>query len=536
MSERSTTGFGQKANRRDRGKTLTGALTRRDVLKWCGAAGLGALAGSSWGEPAKSTPPNIVYVFSDQQRNASWPGGGESQVKTPNADRLAREGAVFNHCISTYPLCSPYRASMLTGRYPQATTITFNVPQAQEIVYDVGAAEHGLPTTEITIADILKKAGYATGYVGKWHLYPGGGHPVPPGPHRHGFDYWRVVHGYGDRWHTRWYDDDGKDHELPGYAPVAQMDQTLEFIEENADHPFLVVLSWHPPHSPYGGAPQEFIDLYPPDQIKFRPNVPQKPDMKEFHDAYVGYFSHVSAMDREMGRLMTKLAELGIADNTILVYTSDHGDMLGSHDLWAKRRPWDESINVPFFVRWPGHIPAGARLDQLFSTPDIAPTLLSLAGIPAPSQMQGLDFSPALLGKDMPGPESAFIMARGGLPKAAKDESQDKSKDKAKEDVLPKSAKSETAAPSDDDDEGGGKKNKKKSVAPKDEGQWRGVRTPRYTYARIQEEKMATPWVLFDNEKDPYQMHNLVDDPSSKALLKELDAMVDGWRKRFGEP
>ena len=518
MSERQTGGLRQeKAISDNHGTTLAGGVTRRDLLKLCGAAGLGALAGASWGAPAKPAPPNIVFVFADQQRNASWPGGGDPQGITPNVDRLAREGAVFNHCISTYPLCSPYRASLLTGRYPQATTITFNVPQADKIVYDAGAAKQGLPTTEVTIADVLKKAGYATGYVGKWHLYPGGsqGLLVPPGPHRHGFDYWRVCHNYGKRYDTRWLDDNGKEFVLPGYAPTSQMDQTLEFIEKNAARPFCVFLSWHPPHSPYDGAPQPFIDLYPPDKIKFRPNVPQEADMSRVRDAYVGYFSHVSALDHEMGRLMTKLTELGIETNTIICYSSDHGDMLGSHDLWAKRRPWEESINVPFIVRWPGHIPAGIRLDHLFSTPDIAPTLLGLASVPAPSRMQGVDLSDALRGKDVPGPESAFIMARGGLPNSAKGEAEDGGKPASKK---------------DEKTQGG-----KKSVAPKDEGEWHGVRTPRYTYARIQGDKGATPWVLFDNEKDPYQMRNLAQDPASAGILKELDAMVDRWRKRLGE-
>ena len=529
MSRTQTGEFGQdKSNHGDGGSILAGGLTRRDLLKWCGAAGLGALAGASWGEAAKTAPPNIVYVFSDQQRNASWPGGGDPQVKTPNLDRLAREGAVFNHCISTYPLCSPYRASMLTGRYPQATTITFNVPQAEKIVYEAGAAEQGLPTTEVTIADVLKTAGYATGYVGKWHLYPGGskGFLVPPGPHRHGFDYWRVCHNYGKRYDTRWLDDAGKEHVLPGYAPVAQMDQTLEFIEKNASRPFLVVLSWHPPHSSYEGAPQPFIDLYPPDKIQFRRNVPQQPDMSSVRKDTIGYFSHVSALDHEIGRLMTKLEEWGIANNTILVYSSDHGDMLGSHGLWAKRRPYEESTNVPFIVRWPGHIPAGARVDQLFSTPDIAPTLLGLAGVPAPSRMQGIDLSDALRGKDAPGPESAFIMARGGLPGSSGDESEDGGGKGASQQAGKKQAEQKQDK---------NKQAEKNSVAPKDEGEWRGVRTPRYTYARIQKDKGATPWVLFDNEKDPFQMRNLVGDPASAGLLKELDAMVDAWRKRLGE-
>lgn len=484
-------------------------LTRRNLLGGWGAAGL-AMAGARSGEAAKAALPNIVFVFSDQQRNASWPGGGEAQAITPNTDRLAREGAVFTHCISNYPLCSPYRASLLTGRYPQATTITYNVPQAPT-EHETGAAANGLPTTEVTIADVLKKAGYATGYVGKWHLYPYSEYPfskqgklVPPGPHRHGFDYWRVSHNYGDRWDTRSYDDSGKEFVLRGYAPTVQMDQTLEFIGKNAGRPFCVFLSWHPPHTPYEGAPREFVKMYPPEKFRLRSNVPKDADIANVREAYNGYFAHITAMDRELGRLLARLAQLGIAENTILCYSSDHGDMLGSLNEWAKRKPWDESIRVPFLVRWPAGIRAGLRLDHLFSTPDITPTLLGLAGIPALSRMQGIDFSAALRGNPMSGPESAFLMARGGLPADLK---------RNVEEIEPGA---------------------KKKTAGKDLGQWRGVRTVRYTYARVQQ-RAVTPWVLYDNEKDPFQMRNLVREPAYAGTRKELDAMIDHWRQRLGE-
>ena len=479
--------------------SLAGGLTRRDVLKLGGAAGLGSLVGGRMAAAPKS-PPNIVFVFPDQQRNASWPGGGDPQVKTPNLDRMAHEGAAFNHCLSTYPLCSPYRASLLTGRYPQATTITYNV----------GQNRGGLPTAEVTIADLLKKAGYATGYVGKWHLYPGGteGKLVPAGPHRHGFDYWRVCHNYRQRYDTRCFDDNGKEFVLPDYAPKCQMDMTLEFIEKNARRPFCVFLSWHPPHAPYNEAPQRFVDMYRAESVKLRPNVPAQGDLRRIREAYVGYFSHVSAMDEEMGRLMKKLAGLGIADNTIVCYSSDHGDMLGSFDLWAKQKPWEESINVPFIIRWPAGIPAGRRLDHLFSTPDITPTLLGLAGIPLLPRMQGVDLSAALRGKEMAGPESAFIMARGAA---------------VAEDAQAEGQPARRAA----------KKAAKKAV--KNPGEWRGVRTARFTYARHHTGRTRAPWVLYDNEKDPYQLRNLVDDPAARQTQKEMDALADRWLKRLGE-
>ena len=428
-------------------------------------------------------------MFGDQHRNSSWSGGDDPQVITPNLARMAREGATFDHCITNYPLCSPYRASLLTGRYAQTNGVMSNV----------GARHGGLPTTEVTIARLLQQAGYATGYVGKWHLYSGAAdRPVPPGPHRHGFDWWRVCHNYRSRYDTRCFDDAGKEFLLPGYAPKAQMDLTMDFIEKNARRPFCVFLSWHPPHAPYPEAPQRFVDMYPLEKLKLRPNVPKDASLQRIRQDYQGYFSHVTAMDEEMGRLMKKLADLGIADNTIVCYSSDHGDMLGSFNLWAKQKPWEESINVPFVVRWPRGIPAARRLKTVFSTVDIAPTLLGLAGVTVPDRMEGMDVSGILKGKDARGPDAAFIMAHGV----------------------------------DDSAQAGRRGARKKGSWKGNAGEWRGVRTERYTYARFLK---GEGWVLYDNEKDPYQMRNLINESSAASVRKDLEAEMTRWRKRVGE-
>jgi arylsulfatase A-like enzyme len=481
-------------------------MKRREFLK---TAALGALsvglAGRGRVHAAEPSKPNIVYVFADQHRHCSWPGGGDPQVKTPNLEALARDGLTFNHCVSNHPLCSPYRASLLTGRYQQAHTVAANV----------GGNHGSLPTTEATIADVLKKAGYATGYVGKWHLYPGSvtGKVVPPGPHRHGFDWWRACHNYRKRYDTRYYDDNGKEIVLPDYAPKCQMDLTLEFIEKNAEKPFCVFLSWHPPHSPYGEAPKRFGELYSPDHLKLRLNVPKDADTRKLREDHVGYFSHVSALDEEMGRLMRKLAELGIAENTIVCYSSDHGDMLGSFDLKAKNKPWNESIEVPFVVRWPAGLPKGKRLETLFSTVDITPTLLGLAGVPVLPQMQGADLSALLKGNDAPGPESAFIMGGGALG--------------LEED--------EAGGGEGEEPEGKTRKEEKRGKGKKKVGSWRGVRTARFTYAKHGTGGDLEPWLLYDNEKDPFQMRNLVEEAEQAQTCKELDAMLSAWRKRVGE-
>ena len=244
--------------------------------------------------------------------------------------------------------------------------------------------------------------------------------------------------------------------------------------------------------------------MYPSDRVKLRSNVPKDADTRRLRMNHTGYFSHISALDEEIGRLMKKLAQLGIADHTIVCYSSDHGDMLGSFGLSNKNKPWEESINVPFVIRWPGVIPAGKPLDTIFSTVDIAPTLLALAGEPVPARMQGADISDILKGKQAPGPESAFIMG----------EMNDG------EDQQVRTARREA----------------KKANGRRRPDSWRGVRTRRHTFARHGGRWGAQePWLLYDNENDPCQQHNLIDDPAAAATRKELDAMLGKWLKQVGE-
>jgi arylsulfatase A-like enzyme len=470
-------------------------LSRRQFLRGAFATGASALVADTGlsrasavdasvgqdrtGSAASSTYPNIVYLFSDQHRNCSWPGGGTAQVQTPNLESLATQGVTLTNCISNYPLCSPHRATLLTGRLPQAHSIHMNIQPRHD----------PLPITEPSIGRALRDAGYTMGYVGKWHLYPGAGTGtlVPPGDHRHGFDdYWRACHNYRDRYDTRTFDDDGLEVLLPDYAPKCQMDMVMGFIEEHASGPFCIYLSWHPPHPPFTQAPPRFEDLYPVDQLQIRPNVPGDHVTPDLLEDQRGYYAHITALDEEIGRLMEKLDDLGIADNTIVAYSSDHGEMMGSFGYRAKAKPWEESINVPFIIRWPAGIPADRRVDTLFSTVDVTPTLLALAGVPVPSQMQGLDLSHVLTGSPGPVPDSAFIM------------------------------RYEPGNLADDDGL----------------GDWWGVRTLNYTYARMVIEGQVTPWVLYDNPNDPYQMNNLINDPGYSGIQAELDALVGDWMIR----
>ncbi|MCD6361924.1 MAG: sulfatase, partial [Armatimonadetes bacterium] len=384
--------------------------------------------------------PNLLFVFADQMRAQDCGFMGSGEVRTPHLDRIAREGVTFTNAVSTCPVCTPYRASLLTGRYPLSLGMVQN---------DVRLS------TEVTsIAHVLRDEGYRTGYVGKWHLdgqYRGGF--TPPGPRRQGFDYWRVANCNHDYLRGYYYADDPEPVFMEGYDADWQTDQAMQFIRETAGDAFCLFLSWGPPHNPCWVMPEEY-KLYAPGDVTLRPNVPVEL-ADEARGEIAGYWSHITALDRNMGRLMDCLEETGVADDTIVVFTSDHGDMLGSQGMARKQKPFEESLMVPFVLRWPGRAPAGLRCDTLINAPDVMPTLLSLMGAPVPDTVEGADLSHAALGEPGDEPTSAFI----GNP-----------------------------CPFHGDAEG----------LP----EWRGVRTKTHTYVR----GLDGPMMLYDNAADPYQL------------------------------
>jgi arylsulfatase A-like enzyme len=426
---------------------------------------------------APQTKPNLLFVFSDEHRACSLPGEPFNEAHTPVLAKFAAEGMSFGNCISNYPVCSPYRAMLLSGRWPYQTGIVDNALQ--------------LRSDEVSIGRVFHDAGYRTGYIGKWHLSPGdeGGAFIPKGPARQGFDDWHVwanTNQHFDKSFT--FDpDSGKKIQPKGYNCTLMTDTALDLIEKNQKQPWMLVVSWNPPHPNFDDAPPEEKKRYEPDTLKFRPNLkgPAKPRLRE---QLQGYYGHISAVDTEFGRLLKKLEETGQAANTIVVYTSDHGDMMGSHGFGGKRLPWEESCRVPFIVRYPGAVPAKKTAPQLFSTIDIYPTMCGLAGVKVPPHCVGKDLSAIMRGRDLKSEESVFLMHI------------------AKEHAS-----------------GGGD-----HPAPL----FRGVRTERHTYAVADDGR----WCLYDNRADPYQVHNLIDDPAQSALVRKLDAMTSEWLKKAKDP
>lgn len=407
--------------------------------------------------------PNVIFVFADQWRQQATGYAGDPNVKTPNLDALEKESINFTNAVSGCPVCSPYRASLMSGQRPLTHGVFLND------VY--------LQPRFTSIAQAFAGAGYDTAYIGKWHIDGHGRTAYIPPERRLGFDYWKVLECTHDYNKSPYYS--GNSQEMlhwEGYDAVAQTRDAEAYIRiHGKEKPFLLVLSWGPPHTPYNSAPTEFKDLYNPDSIQLRQNVPENISVQA-RKWLAGYYAHCSALDSCVGSLLKNLREAGIDKETIFVFTSDHGDMLGSHGQKNKQVPWDESIRIPFLLRYPG-MPGGQprKMEPFIDAQDIMPTLLGLCGIPVPKTVEGIDFSGHIAGGKDPSDGSALLSC------------------------------------------------------PCPFGQWtarqggreyRGLRTKRHTYVR----DLNGPWLLYDNEKDPVQMQNLVSEKQESNLMEELDA------------
>ncbi len=449
-------------------------MKRREFLATAGGAA--AMAVSSRTKAVGATRPNVVYVFSDEHRYQSMSISEMHELHTPNMASLSRQGTLFAQCISNYPVCSPYRGILQTGRWPYQTGVIDN--------------NEPLSLNEDTIGNAFQAAGYHTGYIGKWHL---GGVRAEP----FGYDTSLIWTGVNTHYDNAQYHPALGDPVRPkGYNAKLMTDQALEFIDEHSRQPFFLMLSLNPPHADFLGAPQDKKDLYPEGSLPFRPNYgpgqtsADAPSIAKRNSwpFYQGYHAHISAIDDQLGRVMTKLDQLGIADNTILVYSSDHGSMFGSHGVGSKRQPYEESIRVPFIARWPGHIEPGNVRPDLFGAIDKVPTLCALAGVDAPSGCAGGDFSSQVRGVSGPIMDAQFIMHISKLNAS------------------------------------GGNNH----PAPL----FRGLRTSGHTYAVYPDR----PWCLFNNTSDPFQQQNLINDSDHSELRKELHAELLRRMARAEDP
>ena len=440
--------------------------TRREWL----LTAAGAAASLPRHAAAAAARPNIVVLLGDQLRAQAVGCLGDEQAQTPHMDRLASEGVLLPRTFANTPVCCPARAAMLTGQYCHRNGMTAN---------DLRLREGG-----VSMAQTLRDAGYRTGFVGKWHLDGGPRQPgfIPPGPRRQGYDFWAANECSHQHFHNTVFRDTPEpivldEFETTGYARFAE-----EFVRtaKTDTRPFYLSVQWGPPHDPYR-APEEWARRFDPAKLKLRPNWREGPGVPG-REQIAQYYAMTAALDDGIGRVLRAIDEAGVRENTIVLVASDHGDMLGSQGLRLKRKPWEESINVPGILRWPAGLKAGSRRDVLFTHVDFAPTLLGMAGIAAPRAMQGANLARAIAGQGR-GPDSAYFEIfgpyAGGAVKAG----------------------------------------------------WRGVRTERYMYARYRE----TPWVLYDLQRDPFEMKNLVEERSARALMADMEKRLAQWMQRTGD-
>ena len=449
---------------------------RRDFLKSVTfSAGALAMTGVSPLPAAPSTRrPNVVFVFADEWRAHDLGYAGNSDVPTPQFDAMAKESINCASMISGCPVCTPYRASLLTGQYWLTHGLFYN--------------DKPLGTRAVSIAQAFKQAGYDTAYVGKWHVDGHGRSAFIPRERRQGFDYWKARECTHDYNNSMYYGDAPESLVWDDYDAIAQTRDAIAYLREHdRKKPFLFVLSWGPPHTPHHTAPEAYRRrIAPAETLKVRPNVPEALRDKA-RAALAGYYAHIAALDDCIGDLRRTLKETGLEENTILVFTTDHGYMIHSQGEFHKQMPWEESIHVPFLLQWPAlHGAAGRTIRMPINTPDLMPTLLGLAGVPIPETVEGRDLSAVFRGEREESDEAVLIMcpvpfhqwnfARRGR-------------------------------------------------------EYRGVRTQRYTYVR----DLKGPWLLYDNEADPYQMDNLVNRPESAELQARLEIVLARKLRETGD-
>ena len=452
--------------------------------------------------------PNVLWVFGDQHRAHATSYRGDPNVFTPNIDNLAREGMRFDGAVAGAPWCTPFRAALLTGRYPHQTGAV-RTPSP-------------LPPEIPTVAHAFEGAGYHTAYVGKWHL-DGGNFPthyVPP-KRRGGFRYWMGYENNNNQHECYVYGTDSEQPQrLPGYETDALSDLLIAHLRRHVGAagngegaggltpatagpeytPFFAVLSVQPPHGPNvtpTNPPYGARRIHPA-AIELRRNVPVTSSVeRRARFDLAGYYAMIENLDYNIGRIRTALTEMGVDRDTYVVFFSDHGDMMGSHGQFGKSTPWEEAIRVPFIVHRAGgdyHMRTGSCVAPINHV-DVAPTSLGLCGIAAPEGMVGYDYSAHCIRADAP-------EYRGNPQPAAEPQSA------YLQQIPPKLHARTTSQP------------------------WRGVVTRdgwKYTCTP------GSDWMLFDTANDPYEQANYVFDAACQEQKERCHRLLSDWITSTGD-
>lgn len=467
----------------------------------------------------KSEKPNLLYIFPDQLRNAAIGINGKDPVHTPNLDQLAKDGILLSNAIANFPLCSPSRAMLMTGKVPYNNSVLTNANSKR---YEFDNSWH---RDDVSFSDVLVKNGYDAGYVGKLHLTS----PPPiagkdsviwdaytPKEDRHGFNFWYAYGTFDQHNNPHYWVNDAKEDELKyvkEWSPKHEADVVIDYIKNQSDtmrngpKPFALFWSVNPPHPPYQYVPEKYLEGYKDkslEELLIRKNVDLETDAQNlaFHNGATrgmtnlakehvqDYFAMVTGVDDQIGRVLKALKEQGLEKNTIVVISSDHGEMMGSHGLMSKNIWFEESINVPFIVRWPERIMAGQKSDLLLSTPDIMPTLLNMMGAAdgMPTDLDGQDLSSQLMTGKGEKPEYAlYYYIKGGKPESGH----------------------------------------------------RGIRTTKNTYVITVDDADRVRKLLYDNVNDSYQMTNLagkdlgIEQKLHVQLIEALKEKKDPWLEKY---
>lgn len=355
--------------------------------------------------------PNIIYIMSDDHAAHAISAYGSKVNQTPNIDRLAKDGVRFNHCYAVNSICTPSRATLITGKYSHMNGVpVFN----------------RFDGSQPTVAKYLQAAGYTTGMFGKWHL---GSEPT-------GFDQWAILPGQGV-YHNPAFIEPGGRRVIQGYVTDIITDLSIEFIKNRpTGKPFFLMCHHKAPHRSW--EPDEkhakmYADKEIPEPATLRDDYATRTDAAreatmtvakhlnrtdlkmdppaglegdallkwKYQRTMQDYLRCVASVDDNVGRLLDFLDAEGLRDNTIVIYASDQGFFLGDHGWYDKRFMYEESIRMPFLVRWPGVAKAGAVQEALAINPDFAPTFMAAAGLPVPADMQGRSLVP-LMGGERP--------------------------------------------------------------------------------------------------------------------------------------
>jgi len=421
----------------------------------------------------KAQKPNIVYILTDQWRASAFGYTGDPNVQTPNIDQFAKESVNFANAVTVNPVCTPYRAALQTGRFPTSTGMFLN--------------DLYLPEEELCMAEVFKSEGYNTAYLGKWHLDGHGRFNNVIPERRQGYDYWKALECSHDYNKMPYYDNTSPEMKYwNGYSPSAISRDAQNYLTQQADKddPFLLFVSIATPHFPHGSAPQEYKDQYVESEIKLPPNIPKEMQQRARKEL-VGYYAHCTATDMAVGELIDKIKELGMWENTIIVFTADHGEMMGAQGIrpMAKQVAWDESVRVPFLIKNSHPNQLGSIVNAPITTPDILPSLLGLTDIRIPNSIEGEDLSALIKSPDPEKDRAALFMSVCLI---------------VQEQVY---------------------------------DEYRGIRTKQYSYVRT----IKGVSMMYDHIKDPYQLNNLMGKKEYRQVEKSLEKKLQDQLAKIGD-